>query len=79
MPQLFVDSRYVGGEKEITRMHASGDLRKLLEEANAIWKKKDLYIKQNRTSYQRQCSVDSGYIVLTMIRLVSKFAFVGLH
>ncbi|XP_053380617.1 uncharacterized protein LOC128548931 [Mercenaria mercenaria] len=28
VPQLFLDGKYIGGEKEITRMHSNGDLGK---------------------------------------------------
>ncbi|XP_060564169.1 uncharacterized protein LOC132723463 [Ruditapes philippinarum] len=36
VPQLFMDGKYVGGEKEITRMHANGDLGKKLVVAGAL-------------------------------------------
>ena len=36
VPQLFLDGKHVGGEKEITRMHANGELKKLLTSTGAI-------------------------------------------
>ncbi|KAL3870727.1 hypothetical protein ACJMK2_038771 [Sinanodonta woodiana] len=36
MPQLFVDGKYVGGEKEVLLMHASGQLKKVLQAAGAM-------------------------------------------
>jgi glutaredoxin-related protein len=36
VPQLFIDGKYIGGEKEITRMHSTGDLGKILVTAGAL-------------------------------------------
>ncbi|XP_071096525.1 uncharacterized protein [Haliotis cracherodii] len=36
VPQLFVNGKYVGGFKEITRFHESGRLKNLLKEAGAM-------------------------------------------
>nr|KAG5706451.1 hypothetical protein BaRGS_032844 [Batillaria attramentaria] len=33
VPQLFVDGKYVGGYEKILRMHASGELREILQRA----------------------------------------------
>ena len=30
---MFLDGKYVGGEKEITRLHNSGELKKLLAQS----------------------------------------------
>lgn len=36
VPQLFLDGKYIGGEKEITLMHQSGELGKLLVTSGAL-------------------------------------------
>ncbi|KAK3593408.1 hypothetical protein CHS0354_021988 [Potamilus streckersoni] len=36
VPQLFVDGKYVGGEKEILLMHESGQLKKVLQAAGVM-------------------------------------------
>ncbi|XP_013386392.1 glutaredoxin [Lingula anatina] len=36
VPQLFVDGKYAGGEKEITRNHESGKLKEMLKKVGAI-------------------------------------------
>jgi len=36
VPQLFVDGKYIGGEKEIGLMHESGDLKKVLQKAGVV-------------------------------------------
>lgn len=32
VPQLFIGTKYIGGEKELIRMHESGQLKKVFEE-----------------------------------------------
>jgi len=36
VPRLFVDGRYVGGDAEIQRLHESGELTDILQEAGAL-------------------------------------------
>ena len=36
VPQLFLDGKYVGGEKEITLLHQSGDLGKMLVTSGSL-------------------------------------------
>ena len=36
VPQLFVAGKYVGGEKEIPRLHDNGGLKQVLSGAQAI-------------------------------------------
>ena len=36
VPRLFVDGRYIGGEAEIQRLHESGELTDILQEAGAL-------------------------------------------
>ncbi|XP_074655357.1 glutaredoxin-like [Tubulanus polymorphus] len=38
VPQLFVRSRYIGGAREIVRLHASGELENVFQEAEVEYK-----------------------------------------
>ena len=36
VPRLFIDGRFIGGEREIQRLHESGELTNILLEAGAL-------------------------------------------